>query len=200
VTQEPPVDAQKARAGYVRLDVVPLDRKLESNPWALGPFCWRMASARAFAKPVPVKGKLNLFAIPTGVAKVVDAQRANAKVAARGAVATAWTDALTQPLDPRRRIEGLFESYIDGADAPNALRLATVMVTQTQSADDHVRRGRARLVAGDIRGALASVSRARVTTRVAPSHASSPSRFRRHGDRAAVMIVSSARGARASHP
>lgn len=45
------------------IDVVPLSEALEDNPWAWGPYCWRIGNARKFAEPISAKGKLNLFTL-----------------------------------------------------------------------------------------------------------------------------------------
>lgn len=34
------------------------------DPWAFGPWCWRLASPRLLARPLPWKGRLHLFEVP----------------------------------------------------------------------------------------------------------------------------------------
>jgi len=35
-----------------------------ADPWASGPWCWVLANARAFARPIPYRGRQNLFPVP----------------------------------------------------------------------------------------------------------------------------------------
>ena len=51
------------------IDVVPLDESLESNPWAWGPYCWKVGNARRFLKAIPAKGKLKLYSLAQTTAK-----------------------------------------------------------------------------------------------------------------------------------
>ena len=43
------------------VDVVELNRELEDDPDATGPFCWIFANGRLLAEPIPFRGKLQLF-------------------------------------------------------------------------------------------------------------------------------------------
>lgn len=56
------------------LDCVELNPDLEDDPWALGTICWKLGNARFFAKPIPMKGKLNLFELEPKLAAEVERQ------------------------------------------------------------------------------------------------------------------------------
>ncbi len=51
------------------IDCRPLDRELEKNDWAEGPWCWSLANARFLPQPIPLRGRANLFALPADVAE-----------------------------------------------------------------------------------------------------------------------------------
>jgi hypothetical protein len=53
-----------------------MNEQLEEDPWAQGPICWILENTRRLDKPIPMKGKLNLFSLPTEVAEQVDCQLA----------------------------------------------------------------------------------------------------------------------------
>ena len=44
------------------VDCVPAD-DASSDPWAFGPWCWRLADVRALDVPVSCRGRQNLFAV-----------------------------------------------------------------------------------------------------------------------------------------
>ncbi len=47
----------------------------ENDPFACGPYCWTMANGRFLKKPIPLKGKLNLFKLdPTTIAALAKAE------------------------------------------------------------------------------------------------------------------------------
>jgi hypothetical protein len=141
------------------LDVVPLSESLESNPWAWGPYCWKVGNARRFAKPIPAKGKLKLYALASDLA-----DRARAAITEAGAVrpdstAEAWIKAITQfGNDERSRNDGLMDSYVELNDNSNYLRLAEHAVSRWGDAMTFLDRGIAKQVNGDLTGALADVN------------------------------------------
>jgi tetratricopeptide (TPR) repeat protein len=45
-----------------------MNESLEDNPWALGTICWTLENARMIARPIALKGKLNLFSLPDAIA------------------------------------------------------------------------------------------------------------------------------------
>ncbi len=57
------------------VDVTPLNPSLEDNPFACGPYCWKLSGGRLLKKPVSAKGKLNLFKLSAKLsAEVRDAE------------------------------------------------------------------------------------------------------------------------------
>lgn len=45
------------------IDCVPY-AEVADDPFAVGPWCWLVANAQPFARPVPWKGQQNLFRVP----------------------------------------------------------------------------------------------------------------------------------------
>lgn len=65
IAQEP-IDAVAFPIGAIigvadLVDIVTMNRELESNPGACGPFCWLLENPQMFREPIPLKGKLQLF-------------------------------------------------------------------------------------------------------------------------------------------
>ena len=53
-----------ALVGVVRLTAcVRYGPTLDADPWACGPWCWLLADARPFKKPIPFRGERGLFNI-----------------------------------------------------------------------------------------------------------------------------------------
>lgn len=44
-----------------------IDETRPPGRWEMGPFCWEIANPRAFAKPIPWKGKQGIFHVPDDV-------------------------------------------------------------------------------------------------------------------------------------
>lgn len=49
------------------VDVVPLNPSIEDNPWAIGPYCWLLENARLLPTPLPFKGRLHLYTLPSNL-------------------------------------------------------------------------------------------------------------------------------------
>lgn len=141
------------------LDIVPLSEDLESNPWAWGTYCWRVGNARRFLEPIPAKGKLNLYALPTEFSDRVQSAIAAAEVGVRDAAADAWINAMIHLVDEEGRHEGLFENYMELGDDKNALRLAERAVFRWGNADAFLDRAEAKGV-DDLDGGLADINKA----------------------------------------
>lgn len=56
------------------VDVEPLGPHLETNRWAFGPYCWRLANGRKFPEPIPCSAKLNLYAADSELDARIQAQ------------------------------------------------------------------------------------------------------------------------------
>ena len=86
-----------AAIGIVTLvDVVPLSEELEANPWAFGPYCWKLDNARIFAQPIPCKGKLNLYNPDPDLAVKIEQQLSSAKSVALDPDGAAWLAAMSE--------------------------------------------------------------------------------------------------------
>jgi hypothetical protein len=152
---------QSALIGVADLiDVVPLSEELETNPWAWGPYCWRLANARVFVEPIASKGKLNLYSIEESLAERVRLAIDGAMSAEQSPVAVRWLESMAHHESAEERTEGFLESYLTLGDGENALRLADRRLEGGRTADRLVDRGRARFVADDNDGALADLAAA----------------------------------------
>lgn len=54
------------------VEVALYGKQHENDGSAFGPFCWTMANGRLFTKPIPLKGKLNLFNLSESVNQEID--------------------------------------------------------------------------------------------------------------------------------
>lgn len=52
-------------------DCVPVSR-IGNNPWACGPWCWKLANPAALPSPIPYSGKLTLFEVPDSILYVAN--------------------------------------------------------------------------------------------------------------------------------
>jgi hypothetical protein len=136
------------------LDVTPLSDALEENPWASGPYCWRIGNARRFAKPIPAKGKLKLFQLDADLAEQARIAIQTSTEGRPNLAEVAWIDALTHLDDERARYVYLYESYIELDDGANALRLAEKALCQWADADGFTDRAFAKFHLTDLEGAL----------------------------------------------
>ena len=161
----PPRDfVYSALIGMVDLvDVVPMSEALEANPWAWGPYCWRVAKPRLFPEPIPAKGKLMLYAIQEELAERVRPAILGARPQEQESdeLARRWLQhmAAPSPIDDERAL-GLTATYMELNDAPNALRIAEARIARDRNADALIDRGRARFIGDDDRGALADLEEA----------------------------------------
>jgi hypothetical protein len=53
--------------GTVDLVSICSPRELAGDPWAFGPWCWRLENPQPFAEPIPWRGQLGLFDVPDSV-------------------------------------------------------------------------------------------------------------------------------------
>ncbi|MBI3408877.1 MAG: hypothetical protein HY040_11020 [Planctomycetes bacterium] len=78
------IDRSTFALGYVvgvveLVDVVELNRDLEKNPWAYGPYCWILAEPRVLEEPIPAKGQLGVFQLSESESTCVQQQISRAK-------------------------------------------------------------------------------------------------------------------------
>lgn len=104
------------------VDVLSLNPNMEGNPWAFGPYCWVLANARLFKKPIPCKGKLKLYTPDEALARQIEEQLPGAEYFQLDANAQAWIDAM-QVIPEEERLESLVENYEVLEDRENLLRL-----------------------------------------------------------------------------
>ena len=64
-----------------------LSQELEADPWAWGPFCWRLRNPRLLSHPIPARARASLFALPPDVTQRVQAQLEQAQTAPAAFVA-----------------------------------------------------------------------------------------------------------------
>ena len=142
------------------VDVVPLSQELETNPWAWGPYCWRVANPRPFREPIPAKGKLRLYTLPATMSPRLSAEIDSARDSHPHASATAWIEITSRPEATDVRSEGLFDSYLALSDVPNLMRLAEDAIAQRGDSAAFVYRAIARCLDEDNDAALADANQA----------------------------------------
>jgi hypothetical protein len=141
------------------VDIVPLSEEFEANPWAWGSHCWIFRNARAFRRPIPLKGKLNLYILAPDVAKKARGEIAAAATLNHDEETRAWLEAMVRS-DAAERAEAHFESYIDLGDGANAMRVARSRIANARTTDTLADLSRAQLTADDIAGALQTATMA----------------------------------------
>ena len=100
-------------------DVIEYGPRVETNPWACGPFCWLMTNPRFLERPIPLKGKLNLFYLPDDVAKQVLSQpthqldRSDPKI-------RKWCEAMRPAAEPAQNYLAAAEEYWEAGNAAAA--------------------------------------------------------------------------------
>lgn len=153
--------AFSALIGVVDLvDVVALHESLESNRWASGPFCWRIANARMFKEPIAAKGKLNLYKLPADPEDRVRTGVSTATPAELNSHSRAWIEVMTRIDDVVDREERFFDTYLDLGDSTSARRLAERAIRERSSAGAYLLRAAVAYEDGDLTAALADTNMA----------------------------------------
>jgi hypothetical protein len=143
------------------VDVVPMSEDLEPNPWAFGPYCWRVANPRLFPEAIPAKGKRMLYAIDEDLAERVRLVLPDARAPENDELARRWLDYLADerlPTDDRELI--LTATYMELSDATNALRIINGRLARDRTAETLVERARAHYVGDDAPSALVDLEEA----------------------------------------
>ena len=150
-----------ALIGVVDLvDVVSLSMELEADPWAWGPYCWRVANPRIFLKPIEAKGKLKLYALDAGISEEVRTAVDSARHMKAEPAKSAWIERITRFDSPNERYYGLFYNYVALEDGPNLMRLAATAIEERGDSDAFADRAIARSFNGDYESALSDANRA----------------------------------------
>jgi tetratricopeptide (TPR) repeat protein len=140
------------------VDCLPLNEQLEEDPWAQGPICWILENARRLDKPIPMKGKLNLFSLPTEVAEEVETQL-HAPCRKEEPVDSQLLSCLLDPLEERWLIQ--MSAYVELNQMDPVLRLANRYISQFPDVGIGYRfRAAAHCHLGDGGAAIADANRA----------------------------------------
>ncbi len=118
-----------------------------------------MGNARRFLKPIPAKGKLNLYALDSELAAKAKAAIASAEVVQLGSNENEWIKEMTSLDDEESRRLALFETYVGMNDGKSAVRLAEVGLSKNPDADAILDMARARQVAGNLEAAMSEANR-----------------------------------------
>lgn len=85
------------------VECVPLSPEHEASPWAYGRYLFRIENARLFEKPIPAKGKLNLYHLDETLDAKVREQLPSAKPAVLSEEDHAWLRAMhADPIEQRQ--------------------------------------------------------------------------------------------------
>ena len=151
--------AYGAVIGTVELaDCAALSQELEGDPWASGPFCWRLRNARLLPDPVPTCARASLFTLPLDITQRVQAQLDQAQTAPASAVVERTLGdirptplgaelargssyvALNQPLDVVRVATGILDQQPDCGRAYQLRAIGLAATGQRLQAIDDVER------------------------------------------------------------
>ena len=108
------------------VDVTLVNASLEKNPWAYGPYCFRVANARMFAEPIPAKGKLNLYHLDDALDAQVRERMPGARAVAPSAEDRAWLEAMHA--DPTVQLLSFFDYYVDFQKWEDVSRIGDAVV------------------------------------------------------------------------
>ena len=131
------------------VDIQPLCEVLESNPWAQGPYCWKFENARIFKKPIPAKGKLNLFRLSPSLAKRAVKAIANSAPPAPDPRDRAWFKAMTDTENKEQHFYTYYNSYYALKDYENCIRVAKQALQNQPDTEWHTDLGLALFMTGD---------------------------------------------------
>jgi hypothetical protein len=73
-----------------------MNQGLESNRWASGPWCWRLANARLLPSPIPCRPKLNVYSADDAMAEGVVAQASRASAGPIDRDGTEWLEIMEE--------------------------------------------------------------------------------------------------------
>ena len=125
--------------GHAELrDVVPINKELESDPFAAGPFCYLLENAFCFQQPVRCDGQVGIFNLPHDVKEQLDHQ---CTLPPRD-----WSF-LRRSFDtlkpsPEDRQLGIVLSYWDNQEQGKALELLGEMIKRKKDAELYEMRSR----------------------------------------------------------
>lgn len=143
------------------VECVPLSPEHEASPWAYGRYLFRIANARLFEKPIPAKGKLNLYHLDETLDAKVREQLPSAKPAVLSEEDHAWLRAMHA--DPIEQRDAFIMSYRELDRWEDVLPLAEAVVRDDpEDPFGWGNRGMARAIvrSGEGEAGLADVSRA----------------------------------------
>ena len=149
-----------ALIGVVDLvDIEPINEKLEGNPWAWGIYCWRLKNAKVFANPIPIKGRLNLYKLPSELEKPVNNEVANASPLIANKDDDHWVKAMITLYDDKTRYKDLLGAYFDLQDFQNALRISDNAIRRWGELDHKLDRVAALFFADNLDVALNEINK-----------------------------------------
>ena len=96
----------------------------ESDPFACGPYCWKLANGRFLREPIPFKGKLNLFKLPLALQNQILTAETYVLDVDRDPEAKAVAIAMPGDPDPVESYLGLIEEYSLTRNHRDALPIA----------------------------------------------------------------------------
>lgn len=92
------------------VDVALYGRPHEQDGSAFGPVCWTMANGRFLSKPIPLKGKLNLFSLPEDVVQQIDELETFEMDTTSGQIQSAISAMFVEP-DPISSYVALYDEF-----------------------------------------------------------------------------------------
>jgi len=140
-------------------DVVILNETLDQNPWTIGPCCWLLKNARLIAKPITVKGKLNLFSLSDSISEKLQAQLSEPEPVRDQATVATYLKTI-QP-NEHDNCTSRASNYAALGDFASAIRNCTTALQHEPSNSDAYRiRAASLYYSGNQESALADCNRA----------------------------------------
>jgi len=140
-------------------DVVILNETLDQNPWAIGPYCWLLKNARLIAKPITLKGKLNLFSLSGPISAKLQSQLSEPPPSRDQETVQAYLEAVRP-----KELDACFSralTYGELREFPSGIKNCTTIIDQDPShSEAHRIRAALHNYSGDHISALADCERA----------------------------------------
>ncbi|TWU25074.1 Tetratricopeptide repeat protein [Novipirellula galeiformis] len=105
-------------------DITSYGRQHEADPFASGPYCWRVSNGRFLKQPIAMKGKLNLFKMPTPLQRQILAAETYELNVTQDATAAILADVMNGDPDPVGNYLALFDECLHTRNHMEATKVA----------------------------------------------------------------------------
>lgn len=112
------------------IDIQSYGPQHEDNPFATGPYCWEMANGRLLDKPIPMKGKLNLFHVPKDIKAQIDQATLTQLDLNTDSIASYLAQLMNGEPDPLLNYQELVNEYAHTGNHFDAIKVAATRMVE----------------------------------------------------------------------